>query len=63
VIKFSHGGHFFAVSEQNDVRVFRFFTGESTPSLTFSWHKAQIIDIEWLPNDLGLVSSAYDNTV
>ena len=35
--------------------VFRFFTGERC--YRFSWHRAGIVDIEWIPDDSGFVSS------
>ena len=54
-VKFSNGGQFFAAQEQNDICVFKFFSGER--SYRFEWHKAAIVNIEWSADDTHFVSS------
>ena len=63
LIRFSRGGHMFACQEQNDICVFRFFTGERPPDYRFSCHKGQLLDIQWKADDTGFVSTSEDKTI
>jgi WD40 repeat protein len=53
----------FACQEQNDVCVFRFFTGERPAAYRFSCHKGPLLDIQWKQDDTGLVSTSEDKTI
>jgi len=63
LIKMSNGGHLLAAQEQNDICVFKFWTGERPEAMRFIWHKSAIIDIQWLKDDSGFVSTAADSTI
>jgi WD40 repeat protein len=45
VVKFSHGGQMLAVQENNDIQIYKFFTGERPAMYRFVFHTAPVQDI------------------
>jgi len=62
-IKFSHGGHLFAATNTNSINVFKFYTAENPPELTFKIHLGKVRCIDWFEDDSGFVSGGWDGTV
>ena len=46
-----------------DIEIFKFFTGERIVEYDCQWHKAEILEINWLPDDDGIVSTSLDKYV
>jgi WD40 repeat protein len=59
-IKFSNGGHLFAIANGFSVLVYKFYTMEHPPSFTFNKHEAAIVHIQWLEDDSGFLTCGSD---
>ena len=46
-VKFSNGGQYFAAASGNIVHVYKFYTGENPPGMTFSGHSGKIKGMAW----------------
>ena len=62
-IKFSNGGHYFAAVSGTSVHVFKFYTGENPPGMTFSGHTGKIRCIAWSKEDNFLVTCGNDGII
>ena len=61
-IRFSNGGHLFAVTCGNPqkIYVFNFYTGENPSNFVFSGHSGKVRCLEWSKDDLYLFSCGTD---
>ncbi|CAD8184061.1 unnamed protein product [Paramecium octaurelia] len=57
-IKFAHGGHLFAVANQNLVQIYQFYTGENPQNYIFKQSTGNISTIEWDIDDLGFYTGS-----
>ena len=62
-IKFSNGGHLFAAVSGTTVHVFKFYTGENPPGMTFTGHTGRIRCIAWSKDDNFLVTCGTDGII
>ena len=62
-IKFSHGGHMFAIAHLNQINVYKFYTGENTPDLCYKGHFSTVRCIHWFDDDSGFLSGGWDGYV
>lgn len=62
-IRFSHGGHMFAVAHLGQINVYKFYTGENTPELCYKRHISTVRCIHWYDDDSGFVSGGWDGYV
>lgn len=62
-IKFSNGGHLFAIANSNIVQIYQFYTGETPPNFLFRGHSGKIKTILWDPDDLGFYTGGSDGLV
>ena len=62
-IKFSNGGHLFACACQNNINVYKFYTGENTPDMIYKSHKGPVKCIAWYDDDSGFISGGWDGIV
>jgi len=61
-IKFAHGGHLFAVNDDdNAVHIFKFFHGDKPENYTFRGHESKVSSITWLDDDTGFVTIGKDS--
>lgn len=62
-IKFSNGGHLFAIANSNIVQVYQFFTGENPQQFVFKLQSGKVQAIEWDSDDLGFYTGGNDGFV
>lgn len=62
-VKFSNGGQYFAAASGNLVHVFKFYTGENPPGMTFSGHSGKIRCMAWNKEDNILVTCGSDGII
>ena len=62
-IKFSHGGHMFAIAHLNQINVYKFYTGENTPDLCYKAHYGSVRCLHWMDDDSGFISGGWDGFV
>ena len=65
-IRFSNGGHLFAVSSgtpQQKIFIYNFYTRESTSAVGYAGHTARIRSLEWSKDDLYLYSCGMDGNL
>ena len=63
-IRFSHGGHMFAlVNNEKTIHVYNFYTYECTERMKFQGHIARITSIDWFPNDMGFTTAGQDGNI
>ena len=63
-IKFSHGGHLFAVNDdENGVHLFKFFHGDRPENYVFRGHENKVTSITWLEDDSGFITIGKDSKI
>lgn len=62
-VKFSNGGQYLAAASGNMVHVFKFYTGENPPGMTFSGHSGKIRGMAWSKEDNILVTCGADGVI
>lgn len=53
----------FACTNQHSISVYKFYTAENPPELTFKSHIGKVRCIHWFENDSGFVSGGWDGNV
>lgn len=59
-IKFSNGGHLFAIADNFNIKVFRFYTATCPEKYIFKEHLGRVKSVAWLDDDSGFVSAGQD---
>jgi len=62
-IRFAHGGHLFAAGSNSAIHVYKFYTAENPPELTFKLHESKVKCIDWFEDDTGFVSGGWDGSI
>ena len=62
-IRFSNGGHMFAVGVGNCSHIYNFYTAENPPNLQCKGHGGKIMNIDWFEDDSGFVDCCVQGKV
>ena len=62
-VRFSHGGHMFAVANGSNIQIFHFYTLESPPNMGFNSKHGKVRALVWSEDDTVLVSAGWDGAV
>jgi len=62
-VKFSNGGQYLAAASGNLLHLFKFYTGENPPGMTFSGHSGKIKCIAWNKEDNIVVTCGTDGII
>jgi WD40 repeat protein len=57
VMQFSHGGQFFALSNDKNLLIYEFHKEKMEPIIIFEGHDKQVNNMLWSPDDLTIYSS------
>lgn len=62
-IRFSNGGHLFALANQYQINVYRFFTADCPSEYIFKEHTGKVKSLYWLDDDSGFISAGLDGAL
>ena len=62
-IKFSHGGHLFACTNQSTISIFNFYSGTLLEQGEFDSHQGKVQSLSWFEDDSGFISSGLDGNI
>jgi WD40 repeat protein len=62
-VRFSHGGHMFAVANGSNIQIFHFYTLDSPPHMGFNSKHGKVRALVWSEDDTVLVSAGWDGAV